>query len=65
MARIVFTEPEEYDLPDIEYYIFTDLCNPQAAKRISDGILYAAEQLAEYPVGHPLVGCGLHNQDFI
>ena len=55
MARIVFTEPAEYDLLDIEYYIFIDLCNPQAAKRISDGILYAAEQLAEYPVGHPLV----------
>lgn len=55
MVRVVFTEPAEYDLLDIEYYIFTDLCNPQAAKRISDGILYTAEQLAEYPVGHPLV----------
>lgn len=28
MARIVFTEPAEYDLLDIEYYIFADLCNP-------------------------------------
>ena len=55
MVRVVFTEPAEYDLLDIEHYIFTDLCNPQAAKRISDGILYTAEQLAEYPVGHPLV----------
>ena len=30
-ARVVFTEPAEYDLLDIEYYIFVDLCNPQAA----------------------------------
>lgn len=55
MARVVFTEPAEYDLLDIEYYISTDLCNPQAAKRVSDGILHTAEQLAEYPAGHPLV----------
>ncbi len=34
MARVVFTEPAEYDLLDIEYYIITDLSNPQAAKRI-------------------------------
>ena len=56
MARVVFTEPAEYDLLDIEYYIFGDLCNPQAAQRISDGILGAAGKLAEYPEGHPLVG---------
>lgn len=56
MARVVFTEPAEYDLLDIEYYIFVDLCNPQAAQRISDGILGAAGKLAEYPEGHPLVG---------
>lgn len=56
MARVVFTEPAEYDLLDIEYYIFVDLCNPQAAQRISDGILGAADKLAEYPEGHPLVG---------
>lgn len=55
MARVVFTEPAEYDLLDIEYYIFVDLCNPQAAQRISDGILDAADKLAEYPEGHPLV----------
>ena len=55
MASIVFTEPAEYDLLDIEYYIFVDLCNPQAAQRISDGILDAAEMLSEYPMGHPLV----------
>ena len=56
MARVVFTEPAEYDLLDIEYYIFVDFCNPQAAQRISDGILGAADKLAEYPEGHPLVG---------
>ena len=56
MARVVFTEPAEYDLLDIEYYIFVNLCNPQAAQRISDGILGAANKLAEYPEGHPLVG---------
>ena len=48
MARVVFTEPAEYDLLDIEYYIFVDLCNPQAAQRISDGILGAAGKLAEH-----------------
>lgn len=45
----------EYDLLDIEYYIFVDLCNPQAAQRISDGILDAAEKLSEYPTAHPLI----------
>lgn len=43
MTSVVFTEPAEYDLLDIEYYIFIDLCNSQAAQRISDGILDAAE----------------------
>ncbi len=55
MASVVFTEPAEYDLLEIEYYISVDLCNPQAAQRISDGILAAAETLGEYPTGHPLV----------
>lgn len=55
MAEVVFTEPAEYDLLDIEYYIFADLCNPQAAQRISDGILDAADKLTEYPLGHSLV----------
>ena len=55
MARVVFTEPAEYDLLDIEYYIFVDLCNPQAAHRISDGILDTASRLAEYPAAHPFV----------
>ena len=55
VANVVFTEPAEYDLLDIEYYIFVDLCNPQAAQRISDGILDAAEKLSEYPTAHPLI----------
>lgn len=56
MARIVFTEPAEYDLLDIEYYIFVDLCNPSAAQRIPDGILNTADNLSQYPEKHPLVG---------
>lgn len=55
MASVVFTEPAEYDLLDIEYYIFVDLCNPQASVRITEGILDAAEKLGDYPTGHPLV----------
>lgn len=55
MASVVFTEPAEYDLLDIEHYIFVDLCNPQASERITEGILEAAERLGEYPTGHPLV----------
>lgn len=27
VASVAFTEPTEYDLLDIEYYIFVDLCN--------------------------------------
>ncbi len=55
MANIVFTEPAEYDLLDIEYYIYYILCNPQASRRISDGILEATEKLKDYPAGHSLV----------
>ncbi|MCM1083465.1 MAG: type II toxin-antitoxin system RelE/ParE family toxin [Clostridium sp.] len=55
MAKVVFTEPAEYDLLDIEYYIYFKLCNPQAAQRISDGILDMAGRLADYPRGHELV----------
>jgi plasmid stabilization system protein ParE len=29
--------------------------NPQAAQRISDGVLKTAEALAEYPESHPMV----------
>lgn len=55
MASVVFTEPAEYDLLDIEYYIFVELCNPQASQRITDGILNAAKNLSDYPTEHPLV----------
>lgn len=55
MARVIFTEPAEYDLLDIEYYIYVDLCNHQAAERISNGILDEAEKLGEYPTCHSLV----------
>ncbi|MCI8978072.1 MAG: type II toxin-antitoxin system RelE/ParE family toxin [Lachnospiraceae bacterium] len=55
MASVVFTEPAECDLLDIENYIFAELCNPQAARRISHGILNTAEKLSEYPTSHPLV----------
>ncbi len=55
MANVVFTEPAEYDLLDIEYYIFVDLNNPQASERIIDGILDAAESLEDFPENHPLL----------
>ena len=55
MANVVFTEPAEYDLLDIEYYIFVDLNNPQASERIIDGILDAAESLEDFPEDHPLL----------
>lgn len=40
---------------DIEYYIFVDLCIPQAAQEYPMAYLDAAEKLSEYPTGHPLV----------
>lgn len=55
MARLEFTEPTEYDLLDIEHYIFVDLCNPQAAQRIIKGILDTVEKLGDYPMGHPVL----------
>ena len=55
MANVVFTEPAEYDLLDIEYYIFVDLNNPQASERIIDGILDAAESLEDFPENHSLL----------
>ena len=39
MAKVIFAGSAEHDLLDIEYYIFTNLKNPQAVRRISDGIL--------------------------
>ncbi|MCI8586085.1 MAG: type II toxin-antitoxin system RelE/ParE family toxin [Lachnospiraceae bacterium] len=56
MAKVMFTEPAEYDLQNIEYYIFVELCNPSASERIANGILDAAENLSYYPEKHPLVG---------
>lgn len=55
MSSIKFTQPAEYDLIDIEYYIFVDLENPQAAERISNGILDTAEQIGLFPTKHPFV----------
>lgn len=55
MAKVAFTEPAEYDLLDIEYYIFVDLCDPQAAQRISDGILSTAANLAQFPEKHSVI----------
>lgn len=51
----MFTEPAEYDLLDIEYYIFVDLNNPQASERVIDGILDAAEKPEDFPEEHPLL----------
>lgn len=59
MANVVFTEPAEYDLLDIEYYIFVDLNNPQASERVIDGILDAVEKLEDFPEDHPLLDDGL------
>lgn len=55
MADVVFTEPAEQDLLDIECYISLELKNPQAAQRVVNGILDTAEKLCEYPKRHPLV----------
>ena len=55
MAKVVFTKPAEYDLLDIEHYIFTELCNPQAAQRVTDGILKTVESLKEHPMKHAVV----------
>lgn len=62
MARILFTEPAEYDLLDIEYYIHVHLCNPQAAERVTEGILERIKTLADYPMSHPCVQDELLNR---
>ena len=38
MTKVFFTQPAEYDLTDIEYYVFFELENPQASNRIIDVI---------------------------
>lgn len=55
MSKVILTEPAEYDLIEIEYYIHVHLCNPEAALRITDGILNKAEQLGYFPKEHPYV----------
>ena len=55
MANVVFTVPAEYDLLDIEYYIYVELNSPQAYERIVDGILGAAEKLEDFPEDHPFL----------
>ncbi len=59
MAKIVITEPAEYDLIDIEYYIRVHLCNQQAADRIVTGILKTLRQLESFPEQHPFVNDNL------
>ena len=55
MAKILFTEPAEYDLLDTEYYIHVHLCNPQAARRVVDGIINKVQKLETFPEEHPFV----------
>ena len=55
MVKIVFTEPAECDLLDIEYHIHIILHNPQAAERVTEGILDEIEKLSIYPALHPFV----------
>lgn len=55
MANVLFTEPAEYDLIDIEYYICVRLCNPSAASRVTDGILEKAKKLSDFPEEHSYV----------
>lgn len=61
MSKIVFTEPAEYDLLDVEYYIHVHLCNPQAADRIVDGIIDTIRDLEIFPEKHPFVSDDLLN----
>ncbi len=48
MAKVIFAGSAEHDLLDIEYYIFTNLKNPQAVRRISDGILDTTGKFLNY-----------------
>lgn len=49
MAEIILTEPAEYDLLDIEYYIHVHLNNPQASIRVTNGIIDVMRELEDYP----------------
>jgi plasmid stabilization system protein ParE len=55
MADVIFSEPSEYDMIDIEYYITNDLSNPQAAIRIIDGITDTIDNLHTFPEVSPIV----------
>lgn len=55
MPKVFVTQPAEYDLIDIEYYIHVDLCNPQAADRIVDGIIKTIQELSNLPLRQNLV----------
>jgi toxin ParE1/3/4 len=55
MIKVRFAEPAEYDLINIEHYIYVELCNPEAADRIVMGILLQAESLTRFPERHPFV----------
>lgn len=55
MAKVVLTEPAKYDLLDIEYYIYIELCNPQSARRVTNGILNVIKSLKLYPERHGFV----------
>ena len=55
MAKVVLSEPAKDDLLDIEYYISIELCNPQSAKKIANGILNVIRSLEVYPRRHSYV----------
>ena len=59
MTDVLITAPAEYDLVNVEYAIFVDLQNPQAAERIVDGILQTIEDLRLFPLEHPPVNDSL------
>lgn len=55
MIDVIITEPAEYDLIDIEYYIGIELENKSSAERIVDGIIVQIQQLADMPKKYKLI----------
>jgi hypothetical protein len=55
MSKVMFTQPAEYDLIEIENYIRDILYNPRSAIKIIDGIIEVAEKLALCPKEHQFV----------
>ncbi|MEG0565527.1 MAG: type II toxin-antitoxin system RelE/ParE family toxin [Lachnospiraceae bacterium] len=55
MARILFTEPAEYDLIKIENYIRDTLKNPNAAIQVTDAIVKKSYSLQHFPKEHSIV----------